>query len=234
MNRLLRKFLLPLPRLVDWYLSKKRTHRYQNLTVEVWPGIFHPGFFFSTEMLLRFVAAQPLRGTTVLELGAGTGLLSIQLAKMGAIVTATDISLVAIENIRANAITNQVSITVLHSDLFRNLQGRIFDWIFINPPYYARSPVKEQDHAWYCGEHHEYFTEFFKNLSSQVTSTSKVIMVLSDVCNLRAIFNIATEYQFEFLLREERYVWTDGRNYIYQIKPLGSALHAMSTHSAGK
>ena len=221
MNRLLRKILLPMPRLVDWYLSKKRTYRYQNLIVEVKPGVFHPGFFFSTQMLLRFAAAQPLKDTTVLELGAGTGLISIQSARMGAIVTATDISLAAIEGIRANSIANQVSITVVHSDLFKNLEGCKFDWIFINPPYYARSPMKEQDHAWYCGEHYEYFIEFFKNLSSHVTSTSQVIMVLSDVCNLKAIFHIANEYQFECLLREERYVWTDGRNYIYQIKPLG-------------
>ena len=221
MNRFLRKFLLPIPRLVDWYLSKKRTYRYQELTVEVNPGVFHPGFFSSTKMLLHFAAAQPLKGTTVLELGAGTGLISIQSAKMDAIVTATDISLAAIENIRANSIANQVSITVIHSNLFRNLRGRIFDWIFINPPYYARSPVKQQDHAWYCGEHHEYFTEFFKNLSAHVTSTSQVIMVLSDVCDLQAIFNIAAQYHFEFFLREERYVWTDGRNYIYQIKHLG-------------
>ncbi len=221
MNRFLRKFLLPMPRLVDWYLSKKRTYRYQNLTVEVNPGVFHPGFFSSTKMLLHFAAAQPLKGTTVLELGAGTGLISIQSAKMGAIVTATDISLAAIENIRANSITNQVSITVIHSDLFRNLQGRIFDWIFINPPYYARSPVKEQDHAWYCGEHHEYFTELFKYLPAHVASTSQVIMILSDVCDLQAIFKIAAQYHFEFFLREERYVWTDGRNYIYQIKLLG-------------
>jgi release factor glutamine methyltransferase len=221
MNNFVRTILRPLPLLVRWYLSKKRIYRAHGLLIEVSPGVFHPGLFFSTEFLLQFISRQQLQSKSLLELGAGSGLLSLKAAQQGAIVTATDISTNAVENIRNNSVINSIPISVIQSDLFDDVPQQPFDWILINPPYYPKAPRGENDYPWYCGEHHEYFVKCFRNLSRFINSSSAIIMVLSDVCDLETIFKIGLQHGFEFVQREERRVWADGRNYIYLIKQIG-------------
>src|SRR4029078_3746499 len=79
------------------YLSKTRIYSCKGITLEIPPQVFHPGFFFSTRFLLRYIEKDRFRHRTVLELGAGSGLLSIYAARKGAMVTATDINPVAVE-----------------------------------------------------------------------------------------------------------------------------------------
>src|SRR5689334_9483774 len=99
------------------YLSKTRTYSYKGITLEIPPQVFHPGFFFSTKLLLRYIEKDRFQQRSFLELGAGSGLLSIYAATRGAVVTATDINPVAIECIRKNAIANRTKIELIHSDL---------------------------------------------------------------------------------------------------------------------
>ena len=220
MDRILRCILLPLPRLVQWYLSKKRTCRYKNLSIDVLPGVFHPGLFFSSKMLLQFVETLSIKNAIVLEIGAGTGIVSLLATKMGAKVTATDISQKALDNIHLNARKNNLKLDIIHSDVFENLPITKFDFILVNPPYYAKPPQKEEEFAWYCGEHHEYFVRFFNGISGFSTDKTQTLMVLSDVCNLSAIFKIGHDHHFEFVKLSEQSLWVDGKNYIYQIKKI--------------
>ena len=37
------------------YLSKERSYSYKSITVTVFPGVFHPGFYFSTKLLLKYL-----------------------------------------------------------------------------------------------------------------------------------------------------------------------------------
>lgn len=220
MTSLFRNILRPLPHLIRWYLSKKRSYHYQGLFIDITPGVFHPGLFFSTKMLLRFLEKQSIKDATVLEIGAGTGIISLLAAKMGARITATDISQLAIENIRLNARKNNLPLNIIQSNLFENLPAEQFDWILVNPPYYAKQPMREEEFAWYCGEHHEYFIRFFTSLPSFITSKTNTVMVLSDVCNLPVIFRIGSEHNFEFVKLSEKNIWVDGKNYIFQIKQI--------------
>ena len=222
MNGVLRKILLPLPTLVRWYLSRKRIYRFRELTIDVFPGVFHPGFFSSTTMLLHYIEKQDLRNSRVLELGAGSGIISLLAYKMGASVTATDISSKAIQNIHQNALKNKAILSIVPSDLFEKLPHQKFDWIFINPPYYPRQPRKEEEFAWYCGEHHDYFVNLFCGLAPFMSSQTQTIMILSEVCDLKIIFGIAARYGFELEAILEKYVLVDGKNYLFRIKPIGS------------
>lgn len=111
-------------------------YRYGNIRLEIPPQVFHPGFFFSTGLLLRYILTLPLQGKRFLELGAGSGLISIQAAKKGAIVTATDINPVAIDCLRRNCDQNNVTAEIILSDLFAVIPEQPFDIIAINPPYY--------------------------------------------------------------------------------------------------
>jgi release factor glutamine methyltransferase len=219
MNWLFRRLFLPLPAMVRWYLSTTRTYRAHGLTIDVFPGVFHPGLFFSTEMLLQYLSHQRIDGKTLLEVGAGSGMVSLYAASRGARVSATDISPTAIRNIRHNAALNKLNVSIVQSDLFAHIAGR-YDWIVVNPPYYAKTPVMEADHAWYCGQNHDYFAAFFSGLAARMDTACQVKMVLSDVCDLSRICAMAIENNFELVKEVEKTVWADGRNYIFSIKQI--------------
>ena len=63
------------------YLSKTRFYTCNDIRLQVPPQVFHPGFFFSTKLLLAYMEGLPLYGKNFLELGAGSGLIAIHAAK---------------------------------------------------------------------------------------------------------------------------------------------------------
>jgi release factor glutamine methyltransferase len=218
-KRIISFFLIPLTR---WYLLKERQYSYRDVRVTVFQGVFHPGLFYSTKFLIDYLQTQSIKNKALLELGCGTGLLSIIAAQNGAVVTATDLSPRAIENITFNAKQNRVRIEIIHSDLFDRIGLKPFDWIVINPPYYARSIETEEELAWHCGEEFEYFKKLFSTLKNYMHSTTRVIMVLTLGCELDKIVEIAKTHQFRFELLQEKNVLFDGKDFLYGIKPINS------------
>src|SRR3954453_9204859 len=90
------------------YLSKTKRYGYNGIKLTIPPEVFHPGFFFSTKLLLSYIDQFFLKQKSFLELGAGSGLISIFAAKKSAVVTATDINPVAVECVKKNADDNNV------------------------------------------------------------------------------------------------------------------------------
>lgn len=213
-KQIISSFLIPLTR---WYLRKERQYSYHGVRVSVFPGVFHPGLFYSTKFLIDYVLKQPLKDKSLLELGCGTGLLSIIATQNSAFVTASDLSQRAIENVTLNAKQNQVQIEIIYSDLFDHIGQRKYDWIIINPPYYARSVKTEEELAWHCGQEFEYFKKLFSSLKDYMHSTTQVIMVLTLGCELDKIFEIAKTHQLQFVLLQEKNVLFDGKDFLYQI-----------------
>lgn len=209
-------FLVPL---TQWYLQKKRRYTFRGTAITVLPGVFHPGIFHSTVFILNYLEQQPLTGKTLLEIGSGTGLISIRAAKANALVTATDLSATAIGNTTLNAKLNHVNINIIQSDLFAHVEKNAFDWIVINPPYYARNPLSESDLAWYCGENFEYFEKLFDQLNSYTSEKSQVIIVLTKGCDLQKIMQLGRQRGFEFELIRENKVLFDEKDFLYRIRP---------------
>lgn len=194
------KYLTPiLQPLYRVYLSKTRPFRYKNIHVMVRPGVFYPGFIFSTKMFLRFIEQLDLAGKRMLELGAGSGVISVYAASRGAIVTATDINPVAVRNIRENAESNKVVLTVTESDLFKSIPDTHFDFILIAPPYYPKDPKDYGEMAWYCGRDFEYFDHLFGQLPEHYHDSTQVLMILSEDCDIKRIKEIGGKYGFVFI-----------------------------------
>jgi release factor glutamine methyltransferase len=199
------------------YLAKTRTYSYKGIYLEIPPQVFHPGFFFSTKLLLRYISKEHLSHKTFLELGAGSGLLSIYAAKNGASVVATDINPVSIGCVNLNAEENAVEVKTILSDVFDNVSPQNFDYILINPPYYRKKPSSFREYAWYCGENGEYFQKLFKGLADFVDEDSEVIMVLCDGCDLQMIRYLAEKNSFSMKC-VLTYTAIMERNYIFKIE----------------
>lgn len=204
------------------YLSKTRHYRYKNIRLDISPEVFHPGFFFSTQLLLQYITHLPLKGLSFLELGCGSGLISIVAAKKGANVMATDINSTAIDFLRRNAVLNNVELNILQSDLFKAIPKQAFDLVAINPPYYRKTPRTAREHAWNCGENGEYFDELFAQLGNYMHADSRVLMVLFEGCDMEMILEKAVQNGFRLnpLSRKKNLLEV---NYIFGIEKINTA-----------
>lgn len=200
------------------HLSKPRTFRYGSLSLRILPGVFHPGLFISTIALLQFVRQNiSLNKIRVLELGAGSGLISLFCRQMGASVTASDISDIALKNIELNALKNNLSFDFVKSDLFERVHPEAFDLILINPPYYPKNAASESELAWFCGSNFEYFHKLFFELQQKRQTKNKILMILSDDCQINRIQEIARGYSHDLSLQKIVKTWLEF-NFVFSIE----------------
>jgi release factor glutamine methyltransferase len=208
-------FLIPITR---WYLRKERQFEYESIKIRVFTTVFHPGFFGSTRFILDYLKNKDLQRSTLLEVGSGTGLISVHAAKRGAAVTAIDLNPVAVENTRANCALNNVTVQILLSNLFESIPKQTFDWIVINPPYYPKAPQNSEELAWYCGEGFDYFKNLFVQLTPYTHSKTSTLMALSQACDIETIKAIGGECGLSFELVREDNAFFDAKNFLFLIK----------------
>jgi release factor glutamine methyltransferase len=201
------------------YLSKTRVYRYAGIRLEIPPQVFHPGFFSSTGLLLQYITAFHLPGKKILELGAGSGLISMYAARAGAKVTASDINPIAIEYLTKNSEQNKIKLAIILSDLFKNIPPQSFDLVIINPPYYKKEPQTFSDHAWFCGKNGEYFDGLFSQLANYLQQNSEVIMILSEGCDIKMIEEKAFSSNFRMHCSQIKKTILE-KNFIYKIEPV--------------
>ncbi|MFB6215986.1 MAG: methyltransferase, partial [Candidatus Aenigmatarchaeota archaeon] len=75
-----------------------------------------------------------VEGRKCLDIGTGSGILAVTMAKKGAEVVAADINPEALEAARDRADQEDTDIKLVESDLFENIEEE-FDLIVFNPPY---------------------------------------------------------------------------------------------------
>lgn len=115
----------------------------------------------------------------VLEVGCGSGVLTVFLAAKIRLLVAVDINESAIENTRINldkySITN---VSLRRSDLFEAIKDdEYFDVILFNPPFFRIDPSDYLEMAWCYKEN--LFHDFFKGANSHIKNNSLVYVVFS-------------------------------------------------------
>lgn len=188
LRRLVRSLMYHLYRpLLLHYLRKDRRYRHDGLRLLVPQSVFHPAFFGSSKAFAEFLKKQTLTGLSLLEIGCGSGLLSLTAARLGAVVTARDINPAAVAATRENARANGLAVDVDASDMFGNVPQQAFDRVVVNPPFYQGKPTDDASHAWFCGLEFDFFHRFFKDLPNFVHAESQVWMILADTCDMEGI-----------------------------------------------
>lgn len=213
-----KRILFPiLSRLYKRANSREQFVTRNGLKIRVLPGVFHPVYFFSTQILVDYLNKQDLTGKSLLELGAGSGMISCFAASKGAVVTATDINPTAVQGVQENAKANDLSVQCIQTDLLEGLDPNQFDWIIINPPYYRKNPGNDAEKAFFCGENMDYFVRLYTDLGQRWNGQKKVLMILSEDCELQAIEAIATTNKIRMQLIQTIPKFGEA-NYLYQLK----------------
>lgn len=185
-----------------------------SIEIEVDDEVYNPSD--DSYLLLRCVEVSP--GQSFLEMGAGTGLVALHAAKLGAKVTAADVNPKAVECTRRNAARNGIRLEVVRSDLFEKVTG-VFDVIAFNPPYLpgTASSTSWVEKAWAGGEEgSEMALEFLANAWRHLAPGGRIFMVLSSVGGLMSLLKGARE-RYESEMLEEKHMFFESI-YAYRFK----------------
>jgi methylase of polypeptide subunit release factors len=144
------------------------------------PEVFHPVCFHSTRLLIDFLRTLDLSGRRFLDMGTGSGSIGIFAAVQGALVTACDVNPRAVALAAENARRNGVGVEVLESNLFAALDGRQFDVICFNVPFYPKAPRTPLEAAFYAGADFETVRAFVSRCAEFLTPVGIVIVIFSE------------------------------------------------------
>jgi len=98
-----------------------------------------------TQLLLPFARVAP--GTSLLEIGTGSGRIALEAARAGARVVATDLNPWALREVRRRALAERLPVALVRTDLAAGL-GR-FARVLANPPYLPTRPEERDPDPWH-------------------------------------------------------------------------------------
>lgn len=164
-------------------------HRHDRLVLErnlgfplvVLPGVFNPTLFLTTRVLVDHLVDSPLpAGSTVLDLGTGSGALAVAAARTAARVVAVDVNPEAVRCATINMLLNRVDdrAEARHGTLFEPVLGERFDRVLCNPPFLRGTPRTELERA-FCAP--DFAERFAADLSRHLTPGGCALVVLSSV-----------------------------------------------------
>ncbi|MFI7675721.1 HemK2/MTQ2 family protein methyltransferase [Actinophytocola sp. NPDC049390] len=150
------------------------------------PGVYRPQH--DTWLLTDALADAGIRpGASVLDVGCGTGALSIAAARTGPrSVTAVDVSRRAVWVARVNTALRGVRAEVTRGDAFEQVAGRTFDLILANPPYVPGKcgTPRGRHRAWDAGEDgREMLDRLCVNAPLLLAPAGTLLMVHSGLCD---------------------------------------------------
>ncbi|WP_297475366.1 HemK2/MTQ2 family protein methyltransferase [Thermococcus sp.] len=116
---------------------------YYGLEIKLHPQVYEPAE--DTFLLAENLAVE--EGDVALDVGTGTGLIALLMARKASYVLGVDLNPIAVELARENALLNGIrNVEFRLSDLFENVSGK-FDVVTFNAPYLPGEPEEPIDLA---------------------------------------------------------------------------------------
>ena len=159
------------------------------------PEVYPP----SEDSILFIESLKVSEGERVLEIGCGSGVVSIHCARNGCEVTSGDINPRAVELTRRNAELNSVDIDVRKTDVYSNIDGR-FDTILFNLPYL---PVDEEGllaKSWSGGpDGLGPLPELLEGAPEHLNPNGRVVVVVSSLMDTPALWDLIGDLRYEVI-----------------------------------
>lgn len=151
---------------------------YQGLRVKLHPQVYEPAE--DTFLLAQNLAVR--EGDLALDVGTGTGIIALLMARKARWVLGVDLNPIAVELARKNAELNNISnVEFRVSDLFENVSGE-FDVITFNAPYLPGDPGEPIDLALVGGERgREVLDRFIEEVPNYLKPGGVVQIVQSSI-----------------------------------------------------
>ena len=153
----------------------------------------------SEDSLLLIESFDVREGERILEIGCGSGIVSMHCASNGAIVTCVDINPAAVELTRKNFSDNGLKADIRQSDLYSDVNGR-FDTIVFNLPYL---PVEDEGmlaKAWSGGEDGMGpLPALLEGSADRLLPGGRVIVVVSSLMDQDRLSSLLSNYKVKEL-----------------------------------
>ena len=134
-------------------------------------------------------------GEKILEIGCGSGIVSMHCASNGASVTCVDINPDAVELTKKNFSDNDLKAEILHSDLYSSVNGR-FDTIVFNLPYLPVDDEGMLAKAWSGGEDGMGpLPELLKGSKDRLLPGGRVVIVVSSLMDQDRLSSLLEDYE---------------------------------------
>jgi len=187
-------------------MGKVIRQKLAGFTFIVRPTVFNPADFISSKVFISYIDTLDLHGKYILDMGSGSGVVSIISASKGAACIAADINPVAVRCITENALLNNFSgqITAIESDLFESLRNTYpakYDIIFFNPPYYKGNPSNNFERAFKGGPKLEVIDRFLNDAKNFLTPSGRLCLLVSSDMDLNDMYSRikTTGYDYKIL-----------------------------------
>jgi len=181
------------------------------IDIDVSPGVYDP----AEDSLLLIGVLKIDSGDRILEIGCGTGIISLHCAKAGADVTAADIDPRAVECTRLNAERNNLSVKIIQSNLFENIRG-LYDLIIFNPPYLPDDETK--DGRWSGGKGGIGIAiEFLRQSVKHLSSNGRILTICSSLSDIDAFERECMGMRMDISRLAERRIFFENI-YVYEIR----------------
>lgn len=167
------------------------------------PGVFNP--LLGEGSILMRDCKKYLYGNNVLEIGTGSGALSILSSEKSKSIIATDISPLAVECAKKNVkrLNLENKIEVRQGDLFEPVKGEIFDKIILNPPFIEGKANSFIENSYY-DSNYETLTSFFNNVRNYLTEEGNIILCFGSVGDINYLNWLITANHFNVQFIENR------------------------------
>jgi release factor glutamine methyltransferase len=174
---------------------------------ELKPNVFCPTYSEGAELLVR--SLPDMSGRKVLEMGTGSGVVAIFAAKLARSVVAIDVSPLACECAKHNAILHGVEdkVDIRQGDLFDSIQANEnFSLIIYNPPFMDGIPKNWIETAIYDSDYQN-LELFFQQAPNYLTSDGEMLIAFSSVGDLKRLESMIYDAGFQAEVCQE-----DSRN----------------------
>ena len=126
-------------------------------------------------------------GEKILEIGCGSGIVSIHCAMNGADVTCGDINPKAVGLTKKNALSNKVRLNVINTDVYSEVSD-IFETIIFNLPYLPVDEKGELAKSWSGGKDGlGPLPRLLDGASDHLTDSGRIIVVVSSLMDRTAL-----------------------------------------------